>query len=101
MVCYDGCSGQFNLERKYKTLEFDIGYLDTDNTWTLAGSNGIFAIYLDGRHVQTVRIGQEEAVKHVTVNLNNAGLLKIQGANGSSAAIYNGTFGFANALLKS
>ena len=76
----------WNLDGKYKTLEFDIGHIGyfQDDKQVL--------IYLDGTLVKTISVEGEEMVKHISVPLNGAMQLKI-------AAIYPGAVGFANAQL--
>ena len=56
--------------------------------------DGAYEIYLDGQLVQTVTIGGEELVKHVTIDLDNALQLKIVGVGGDFSY-----YGFANITL--
>lgn len=56
--------------------------------------DGAYEIYLDGQLVQTVTMGGEELVKHVTIDLDNALQLKIVGVGGDFAY-----YGFANITL--
>lgn len=76
----------WNLDGKYKTLEFDIGHTDS------VGRDKQVLIYLDGTLVKTISVKGEEMVKHVSVPLNGALQLKIM-------APYPGYIGFANAQL--
>jgi len=56
--------------------------------------DGAYEIYLDGQLVQTVTMGGEELVKHVTIDLDNALQLKIVGVGGDFSY-----YGFANITL--
>ena len=76
----------WNLDGKYKTLEFDIGhtaYVQYDKQ---------ALIYLDGTLAKTISAKGEGMVKHVSVPLNGALQLKIMMGNGEG-------IGFANAQL--
>ena len=56
--------------------------------------DGAYEIHLDGQLVQTVTMGGEELVKHVTIDLDNALQLKIVGVGGDFSY-----YGFANITL--
>lgn len=81
-------SAIWNLEGKYKTLEFDVGHTGRVN------EDKHVLIYLDGTLVQTISVKGEEMVKHVSVPLNGALQLKITLGGGLETGI-----GFANAQL--
>lgn len=83
-------SALINLNGKYQTLAFDMGHEDG---WK-SSNDGIYEIYLDGQLVQTIRMGGEELVKHITIDLNNALQLKIIGVSGDFSY-----YGFANITL--
>lgn len=76
----------WNLDGKYKTLEFDIGHTANFQYDKQA------LIYLDGTLVKTISVKGEEMVKHVSVPLNGALQLKMM-------APCPGNIGFANAQL--
>lgn len=76
----------WNLDGKYKTLEFDIGH-----TYDVQYDKQAL-IYLDGTLVKTISVKGEEMVKHVSVPLNGALQLKIMAGDESC-------IGFANAQL--
>lgn len=57
-------------------------------------NDGAYEIHLDGQLVQTVTMGGEELVKHVTIDLDNALQLKIVGVGGDFSY-----YGFANITL--
>lgn len=76
----------WNLDGKYKTLEFDIGHIDRFQ------ADKQVLIYLDGTLAKTISVKGEEMVKHVSIPLNGAMQLKI-------TTPYPGGVGFANAQL--
>lgn len=76
----------WNLDGKYKTLEFDIGH----NSYVHYDKQVL--IYLDGTLAKNISVKEEEMVKHVSVPLNGALQLKIM-------APCPGNIGFANAQL--
>lgn len=75
----------WNLDGKYKTLEFDIGH----NSYVHYDKQVL--IYLDGTLAKNISVKEEEMVKHVSVPLNGALQLKIMTDWGN--------IGFANAQL--
>lgn len=77
----------WNLDGKYKTLEFDIGH----TAYVKYDKQAL--IYLDGTLAKTISVKGEEMVKHVSVPLNGALQLKIM-SGGPGEGI-----GFANAQL--
>lgn len=83
----------FNLNGKYNTLEFDLGHIDGDDMY-----DGAFDIYLDGRYSETIEIGAEDSVQHVSIPLNRASKLKIV-TNYPDTYIWEVYYGFANAKL--
>lgn len=76
----------WNLDGKYKTLEFDVGHTDNFRY------DKQVLIYLDGTLAKNISVKGEEMVKHVSVPLNGALQLKIM------TGIW-GSIGFANAQL--
>lgn len=81
----------FNIDGKYKTLEFDFGHID-GSTMT----NVTYNIYLDGRFLQTIDGTSDMKVAHISIPLNQASQLKIDFSSHSGYPVY----GFANATLK-
>ena len=79
-----------NLNGQYTTLEFDVGHKDGNDM-----KEGIYEIFLDGQLVKTVSMDAEDRVQHISIPLNRALQMKIQGA--SSGSTY---YGFANITLK-
>lgn len=83
----------FNLNGRYTTLEFDIGHMDGYRM-----KEGIYEIFLDGQLVKTISMDAEDRVQHISIPLNYALQMKIQGA--FSEVYYDIYYGFANITLK-
>lgn len=76
----------FNLNGQFDWLEFDIGHVNH------VSDEKEIVIYLDGSIAQSISLAPEEMVKHVTIPLNGAMQLKIEGSG-------SGRIGLANAEL--
>ncbi len=83
----------FNLNGDYSALEFDLGHVDGSRMY-----DGAFNIYLDGKYTQTIEIGSEDPVKHISLPLDNALQLKIA-TNHPDCYVWGVRYGFANAKL--
>lgn len=81
----------FNLDGKYKSLEFDLGHVD--GTYM---NNAIFEIYLDGEFAEKLTVDSEELPKHYAINLNGARQMKIISVE---VAFWYPQYGFVNAVL--
>ncbi len=78
----------FNLDGKYETLEFDLGFVNgTDN------SSATVTFYLDGTVSQVIKVEPETLPQHVVIPLNHAQQLKI------TLDDWYPEMGFANAVL--
>lgn len=83
----------YNLDGKYKTLEFVIGHVDgTDN-----GDETYLQVYYDGEFSQEILLKPDMLPQNVTLNVTDVMQLKLQvPSSGGSGPLY----GIGNPLLK-
>ena len=79
----------YNLNGKYQTLEFDLGYVEGGRVDCQVN------IYLDGQIVKTIEMGAEDLPQHFSISLSGALQMKIENVRYGNT----GEYGFANAIL--
>ena len=84
----------FNLDGKYKKLEFDVGHVDDT-----AMNDSVLNIYTDGTLVYTMELDADALVQHVFVDVTNARQLRIELATFDLQSWERAKYGFGNLTL--
>lgn len=79
----------FNLNGKYKTINFDIGHVDGSNE-----SSNTVQIFVDDELVEEIEVGFDDIAKRISVPVNNGLKLAFQTTE------YGGMIGFGNVTLE-